>query len=115
MPRAVSKAPKPNTSNMTARERQRSLRKNFGALSPMDADVPLGGYTVVDRVLHDTNKIQDFSPYVARIKSSGADTVITGNWASDLVLLVKEIATSGLKVKLGAMFLDLPGSLESAG
>jgi branched-chain amino acid transport system substrate-binding protein len=81
----------------------------------IDADAALGGYGVVDRVLHDTNKIQDFSPYVARIKASGADTVITGNWASDLVLLVKEIATSGLKVKFGAMFLDLPGSLESAG
>lgn len=81
----------------------------------IDADAALGGYSVVDRVLHDTNKIQDFSPYVARIKSSGADTVISGNWASDLVLLVKEIATSGLKVKFGAMFLDLPGSLESAG
>ena len=81
----------------------------------IDADASLGGYSVVDRVLHDTNKIQDFSPYVARIRSSGADTVITGNWASDLVLLVKEIGTEGLKVKLGAMFLDLPGSLESAG
>jgi branched-chain amino acid transport system substrate-binding protein len=81
----------------------------------VDADAAFGNYAVVDRVLHDTNKIQDFSPYVARIKASGADTVITGNWASDLVLLVKEIATSGLKVKLGAMFLDLPGSLESAG
>jgi branched-chain amino acid transport system substrate-binding protein len=81
----------------------------------IDADTAIGGYAVVDRVLHDTNKIQDFSPYVARIKASGADMVITGNWASDLVLLVKEIATSGLKVKFGAMFLDLPGSLESAG
>jgi branched-chain amino acid transport system substrate-binding protein len=75
----------------------------------------MGGYTVVDRVLHDTNKIQDFSPYVARIKAAGADTVITGNWASDLVLLLKEVSSSGIKVKFGTMFLDLPGSLESAG
>jgi branched-chain amino acid transport system substrate-binding protein len=80
-----------------------------------DALASLGGYTVVDRVLHDTNKIQDFGPYVARIKASGADTVITGNWASDLVLLLKETSTAGLKVKFGTMFLDLPGSLESAG
>ncbi len=80
-----------------------------------DGYAQLGNYTVVDRVLHDTNKIQDFGPYVTRIKASGADTVITGNWASDLVLLMKEVATSGLKVKFGTMFLDLPGSLESAG
>ncbi len=81
----------------------------------IDAYASLGNYTVVDRVLHDTNKIQDFGPYVARIKASGADTVITGNWASDLVLLVKEAATSGVDVNFGTMFLDLPGSLESAG
>lgn len=81
----------------------------------IDGYASLGGYAVVDRVLHDTNKIQDFGPYVARIKSSGADTVITGNWASDLVLLMKEVSTSGLKVQFGTMFLDLPGSLESAG
>jgi branched-chain amino acid transport system substrate-binding protein len=80
-----------------------------------DEFASLGGYTVVDRVLHDTNKIQDFGPYVARIKTSGADTVITGNWASDLVLLLKEASTAGLKVKFGTMYLDLPGSLESAG
>ena len=80
-----------------------------------DAYAQIGNYVVVDRVLHDTNKIQDFGPYVARIKASGADTVITGNWASDLVLLMKEVGTSGLKVKFGTMFLDLPGSLESAG
>ena len=81
----------------------------------IDTYAALGGYTVVDRVLHDTNKIQDFAPYVARIKASGADTVITGNWASDLVLLMKEVAASGLKMKFGTMFLDLPGSLENAG
>jgi len=81
----------------------------------IDSYASVGGYAVVDRVLHDTNKTQDFGPYVARIKSSGADTVITGNWASDLVLLMKEVSTSGLKVQFGTMFLDLPGSLESAG
>src|SRR6516165_3650120 len=95
-----------------------SINQNYSWGKDMQAAVDsyasLGGYSVVDRVLHDTNKIQDFGPYVARIKASGADTVITGNWASDLVLLVKEVATSGLKVKFGTMFLDLPGSLENA-
>ena len=95
-----------------------SINQNYSWGKDMQAAVDsyasLGGYTVVDRVLHDTNKIQDFGPYVARIKASGADTIVTGNWASDLVLLVKEVATSGLKVKFGTMFLDLPGSLENA-
>ena len=45
-----------------------------------------GNYTVVGDVIHDVNKIQDFAPYVAKIKETGPDTVITGNWSSDLLL-----------------------------
>jgi hypothetical protein len=37
-----------------------------------------GGYTVVGDVIHDVNKIQDFAPYVAKIKETDPDTVITG-------------------------------------
>ena len=36
-----------------------------------------------------SRKVKDFAPYVAKIKASGADTVITGNWGNDLALLVK--------------------------
>ena len=41
-----------------------------------------GGYTVVEKTLHDVNKVQDFSPYVAKIAAAKADSVITGNWLS---------------------------------
>lgn len=75
----------------------------------------LGGYQVVDAILHDVNKIQDFSPYVARISSSGANTVVTGNWGSDLLLLLKAVSAAGLDVQFGTMFLDLPGNVASAG
>ena len=34
-------------------------------------------------------KVKDFAPYVAKIKASGADTVITGNWGEDLTLFLK--------------------------
>ena len=45
----------------------------------------LGGYTVVGDIIHDVNKIQDFAPYVAKIKEAAPDTVITGSWSSDLL------------------------------
>src|SRR5690606_17653026 len=48
-----------------------------------------GGYEVVESVLHEVNKIQDFSPFVAKIKDANPDTVITGNWSNDLLLLMK--------------------------
>jgi len=41
-------------------------------------------------------QVRDFSPYIAKIKQSGADTVITGNWGSDLALLIKAANDSGL-------------------
>lgn len=74
-----------------------------------------GGYQVVDRILHDTNRVQDFSPFAARIAQARPTTVITGNWGNDLALLLRAVASAGLRVPFGTCFLDLPGSLSAAG
>lgn len=74
-----------------------------------------GGYKVVAKTLHDVNKIQDFAPYVAKISASGADTVITGNWSNDLLLLMKASKAAGLKARYGTVYLDQPGNLANAG
>ncbi|MFP3740604.1 ABC transporter substrate-binding protein, partial [Burkholderia sp. SIMBA_019] len=42
---------------------------------------------IVGEDLHPLAQVKDFAPYAAKIKASGADTVITGNWGSDLALL----------------------------
>jgi len=42
-------------------------------------------------------KVTDFSPYIAKIQASGADTVITGNWGADFALMLKAAADAGLK------------------
>jgi branched-chain amino acid transport system substrate-binding protein len=47
---------------------------------------------------HPLLKITDFAPYIAKIKASGADSVITGNWGQDIALLLKAAADAGLKV-----------------
>jgi len=73
------------------------------------------GYTVVGETLHDVNKIQDFSPYVAQIQQSDADTVLTGNWSNDLLLLMKSVADAKLNVRFGTAFLDQPGNIGNAG
>ncbi|TAN30810.1 MAG: branched-chain amino acid ABC transporter substrate-binding protein [Castellaniella sp.] len=74
-----------------------------------------GGYKVVGETLHDVNKIQDFSPYVQKIIASGAQTVITGNWSNDLLLLMKAAKAGGLKARFATTFLDQPGNLANAG
>jgi branched-chain amino acid transport system substrate-binding protein len=76
---------------------------------------PLGGYQLVEKTLHDVNKIQDFAPYVARIGAAKADTVITGNWSNDLLLLMKATKDAGLKARFGTVFLDQPGNIANGG
>lgn len=96
-----------------------SLNQNYSwgrdMESAIDAAAPRGGYKVVGKVLHDLNKIQDFAPYMAKLKESGPDTVITGNWGNDLLLLMKAASESGSKVRLGTTFLDQVGNIGSAG
>lgn len=53
---------------------------------------------IVGDEFHPLVKITDFAPYVAKIKASGADTVITGNWGQDLALLIKAAGQAGLDV-----------------
>lgn len=53
---------------------------------------------IVGDILHPVGKVKDFSPYIAEIRASGADAVITGNWGRDLTLLVKAGAQAGLNV-----------------
>jgi branched-chain amino acid transport system substrate-binding protein len=51
---------------------------------------------IVGDDLHPLGKVKDFAPYVAKIKASGADTVITGNWSNDLALLLKASKDAGI-------------------
>jgi branched-chain amino acid transport system substrate-binding protein len=53
---------------------------------------------IVGDELHPLLKITDFSPYIEKIKASGADSVITGNWGQDFALLLKAAADAGLQV-----------------
>ena len=78
-------------------------------------DVALAGSKIVGAILHDISKIQDFSPYVAQIKESGAETVLSGDWGNDIILLMRAIGASGLKVTVGNTSLDTTGTLSAVG
>lgn len=53
--------------------------------------------------------VRDFAPYIANIASSGADTVITSNWGSDLGLLLKAARDFGLNINFYTMNANNPG------
>ena len=68
--------------------------------------------------LHPIGKIKDFTPYIVKIKASGADTVITGNWGNDLTLLVKAAKEGGLNAKFYTFYgngLGAPAAIGEAG
>jgi branched-chain amino acid transport system substrate-binding protein len=70
---------------------------------------------IVGDELHPLQKIQDFSPYVAKIKASGADAVITGNWSNDMLLLIKAGKDAGLKVNWYTYYGGALGSPSAIG
>ena len=71
--------------------------------------------SIVGDDLHALGKVKDFAPYIAKIKASGADSVITGNWGNDLTLLVKAGKESGLTVDYYTYYAGSPGVLSVLG
>ncbi|EIF32394.1 ABC-type branched-chain amino acid transport system, periplasmic component [Burkholderia sp. Ch1-1] len=73
---------------------------------------------VVGDEFHPIGRVKDFAPYVAKIRASGADAVITGNWGNDLTLLVKAAREQGLDTKFYTFYgnsLGAPAALGDAG
>jgi branched-chain amino acid transport system substrate-binding protein len=70
---------------------------------------------IVGDELHPLAKVKDFSPYVAKIRASAADTVITGNWGSDLALLIRAAKDAGLKADFYTFYAGVVGSPTAIG
>jgi len=70
---------------------------------------------VGDELIVPFGKVQDFTPYIAKIKSAGADTVLTGNWGPDLVRFVKAAAASGLDVQFYTIYGGITSSVAGYG
>jgi branched-chain amino acid transport system substrate-binding protein len=70
---------------------------------------------IVGDDLHPLAQVRDFSPYIAKIKASGADTVITGNWGSDLALLVKAANEGGYTGSFYTYYTGVSGTPTALG
>ena len=55
---------------------------------------------IVGDDLHPVAHVKDFSPYIAKIKASGADTILTGNWGNDAAFLTKAAKDAGLNANI---------------
>ena len=70
---------------------------------------------IVGEDLHPLAQVRDFAPYIAKIKASGADTVITGNWGSDLSLLIKAANEGGYTGKFFTYYAGVTGTPTALG
>jgi branched-chain amino acid transport system substrate-binding protein len=92
---------------------QAVLREARRQLGVQRADVQ-----IVGDELHPLGRIKDFAPYAAKIKASGAQAVITGNWGNDLTLLVKAAKEAGYEGKFYTFYgnaLGAPAAIGEAG
>jgi len=73
---------------------------------------------IVGEELHPIGRVKDFLPYASKIKSSGAQAVITGNFGNDLTLLVKAAKDVGFEGKFYTFYgnaLGAPAAIGDAG
>ncbi len=73
---------------------------------------------IVGDELHPLGRVKDFLPYAAKIKASGADAVLTGNWGNDLTLLIKAAREAGVDASFYTFYgnaLGAPAAIGEAG
>lgn len=74
--------------------------------------------SIVGDELHPMARVKDFLPYATKIKASGAQAVITGNWGNDLSLLIKAARDVGFEGKFYTFYgnaLGAPAAIGEAG
>jgi len=73
---------------------------------------------IVGDELHPMARVKDFLPYATKIKASGAQAVLTGNWGNDLTLLVKAAREVGFEGSFYTFYgnaLGAPAAIGDAG
>ena len=60
-------------------------------------------------------QIKDFAPYVSKIKASGAQSLLTGNYGPDLNLLLKAAVDAGLDIRFDTYLAHVIGAATAMG
>jgi branched-chain amino acid transport system substrate-binding protein len=107
LPKDVTKVYLLNQDYLFGQSVQADTRKWLAILRP---DIQ-----VVGDELMPFGKVQDFSSYVTKIKSSGAQSVITGNYNRDLNLLIKAAVDEGLNIRFDTYLAHLIGGPTAIG
>ena len=107
LPKDVTKVYLLNQDYLFGQSVQRDIKTFLGKLRP---DVKVVGDELIP-----LGKVKDFSPYVTKIKASGAQALITGNWGPDMTLLIKAGMDTGLDIRYYTMYAHLGGGATAIG
>jgi branched-chain amino acid transport system substrate-binding protein len=56
---------------------------------------------------------KDFAPYISKVKASGADYLLTGNWGPDIINLLISSRSLGLNIPIAGILMADPSSLAA--
>jgi branched-chain amino acid transport system substrate-binding protein len=107
LPKDVTKVYLLNQDYLFGQSMQHDTRKWLAKLRP---DIEVVGDELIP-----FGKVQDFSSYIAKIKASGAQSVVTGNYNRDLNLLIKAAVDAGLNVRFDTYLAHLIGGPTAIG
>ena len=107
LPKTITKVYLINQDYLFGQSAQRDLKAYLAKLRP---DVQIVGEEMIP-----LGKVKDFSSYIAKIKSSGADALLTGNWGPDLTLLIKAGMDTGLPISYYTMLGHIAGTPTAIG
>ncbi len=92
-----------------------SFGKAVAAAAVRDLGAKRPDIEIVGNELHPIGKVKDFTPYATKIRASGADAIITGNWGADMVGLGKAIIEAGVDVPIYTYYAAYDGITATFG
>jgi branched-chain amino acid transport system substrate-binding protein len=107
LPKDITKIYLLNQDYLFGQSVQRDVKAFLAKLRP---DVQVVGDELIP-----LGKVKDFAPYISKIKSSGAQALITGNWGPDMNLLIKAGIDAGIDLRYYTMYAHLAGGAVAIG
>ena len=107
LPKDVTKVYLINQDYLFGQSVQRDVKTYLAKLRP---DVQVVGDELIP-----LGKIKDFSPYITKIKASGAQALLTGNWGPDMNLLIKAGVDAGADLRYYTFYAHLAGGPTAIG
>src|SRR5260370_2643406 len=101
LPKTVTNVYLINQDYLFGQSVQREVKTYLAKLRP---DVQVVGDELIP-----LGKIKDLSPYLTKIKASGAQALLTGNWGPDMNLLIKAGGDAGADLRYYTFYAHLAG------